>query len=299
MQTRRNFLAATAVLAGTPWESLLTKMFGIANGTLSPVRGNVSVYTERGGTIGVLLNKEGLAIVDTQFQEQAQHLLTQLREKTDRKVDLLINTHHHGDHSSGNIVFKDVVKQVLAHSNSKANQERVAKERKTEAQQLYPDTVYETEWKGKVGDETIALKYFGRGHTNGDSVIHFEQANVAHMGDLMFNRRFPAIDRSAGALIANWAELLGKVVKHYEKDTLYIFGHAAEGKPITGDAKDLLAFQAYLDGLLKVVRAKIKAGVSADDLVKQVTSIPEAPEWKGDGIERSLRTAYEEIKGEK
>ena len=100
---------------------------------------DIGVFTERGGTILFMLSKEGFVVVDSQFPEQSQHLIDELKKKADQPFRLLINTHHHGDHSSGNIAFKGLVQHVLAHENSKINQEKVAKDKKNEDKQLYPD----------------------------------------------------------------------------------------------------------------------------------------------------------------
>ena len=67
--------------------------------------------------------------------------------------------------------------------------------------QLYPDTTFSESWSQKVGRETITARYYGRAHTDGDAVIHFENANIVHCGDLVFNRRFPYIDRSEVLLL--------------------------------------------------------------------------------------------------
>ena len=73
----------------------------------------------------------------------------------------------------------------------------------------------------------MALKYYGPAHTSGDAVVTFEKANVAHVGDLVFNRRHPYIDRPAGASIANWIKVLEGTVADHDGGTIYIFGHAA------------------------------------------------------------------------
>lgn len=44
------------------------------------------------------------------------------------------------------------------------------------------------------------------------------------------------------------------------------------------------------------VGGEIKAGKSKDDILK-ATTIPNAPEWQGEGIQRSLTAAYDELKG--
>ena len=295
--SRRQFLQTSTFAIGasmlpTAWLSQLLAPAG----EMKTLRNNVGIFTERGGTIAWMIDKEGLVVVDTQFADTAVHLIEAIRKQNERRVDLLINTHHHGDHSGGNIAFKGIVDKVVAHKNSKANQERTAIAAKSEDKQLYPDTTFDGTWSQKVGSETLSLHYFGPGHTNGDSFVHFENANVVHCGDLMFNRRFPNIDRAAGASIANWIVALGKARKTFSKDTLYIFGHGAEGFPVTGTEKDLIAMQNYLSKLLKFIKKEIKAGKTKEQILEaKYQVIPGAEEWKGQGIERSLTTAFDEL----
>lgn len=259
------------------------------------LRNNVGIFTEKGGTIGFLLNKKQIVVVDSEFPEQATHLIAELKKKSDKPFELLINTHHHGDHSSGNISFKGIVQKVAAHTNSKANQERVAKEKKNEDQQLYPDTVYGDDgWEYKMRDEKIKTYYFGPAHTNGDSIIHFQHANIAHMGDLMFNRRHPFIDRSSGASVKNWITVLDKTISTFDNDTIFIFGHAFDSEKVTGSKEDLELFKDYLEKLYQFANLEIKAGKSKDEFIKN-TAIPGVTEWKGDGIDRPLTAIYEEL----
>jgi len=162
--------------------------------------------------------------------------------------------------------------------------------------QLYPDTTYETTWSQKVGNETITLRYFGPGHTDGDSFIHFENANVVHCGDLLFNRRVPFIDKSSGANIKNWITALKKARKTFDKDTIFVFGHAGDGHPVTGTSADLNAMENYLGSLLKYAKKEIKAGKTKEEFTTaKLEFIPGAPEWRGQGIERSLSAVWEEL----
>ncbi|MBK8041923.1 MAG: MBL fold metallo-hydrolase [Haliscomenobacter sp.] len=299
MENRRTFIQKSAFAAGIlalPNYKWLSALLNAAPGQLEPLRGNTGFYTESGGTIGWYIHEEAIVVVDSQFPEQAKHLIERIREKSQRRIDLLINTHHHGDHTGGNIAFKGIVDKVVAHANSKKNQETVAVARKTEAQQLYPDTTFDQTWSQKIGPETVTATYFGPGHTNGDAVIHFENANVAHMGDLMFNRRFPFIDKTAGASIENWIEALQQIRKHYDKDTLFIFGHAGEKYPVTGTKDDLAAMQNYLSKMFAYVKKAVKEGVAEKDLLAKTKLIPGAEAWTGQGIERSISAAYLELK---
>jgi cyclase len=233
-------------------------------------------------------------VVDTQFPEQSQHLIDELKKKSEKPFKLLINTHHHGDHSSGNISFKGIAEHVLAHANSKINQENSAKQNKSEEKQLYPDQTYTDTWCQKIGKENICLYYFGAGHTNGDSLIHFEHANIVHMGDLLFNRRHPNVDRGAGANMKSWMQVLDKALAKFDNDTMYVFGHSATGYDITGKADDLRAFRDYLGNVLKFTDEQIKAGKTKEEILK-ATNIPGSDQWKGDGINKPLQAAYEEL----
>jgi cyclase len=293
---RRNFLFSTAVAAGA--FTLLGKK-SFASLTDDPtqfrlLRRNVGMFAEKGGTIAWLSNKEGIVVVDAEFPEQASHCIAKLKEQSDKPFQWLINTHHHGDHTSGNISFKGIVKNVAAHSNSLANQTRVAVAQKKEDQQLYPDTTFTDTWKIKVGDESISTSYFGPGHTNGDAIIHFEHANVVHMGDLMFNRRYPFIDRNAGASVKNWPKSLEMAQKKFDKDTIFIFGHAYDPLKVVGTMDDLKAMQNYMVKLADFVQGGIKAGKSKQEIV-MATSIPGVTDWQGEGINWSLTAAYEEF----
>jgi cyclase len=298
--SRRYFFKQIALASGmvaTPWQKILANLVSQDPPyKMELLRRNVGVFTERGGTIGYLLSTDAIVVVDSQFPEQAKNLIEEIKKRSDRQIDLLVNTHHHGDHTAGNIAFKGLINNSVAHENSKKNQAQVAKERNTELQQFYPETVYKDRWSQRVGNEILTLRYFGPAHTDGDSVVHFENANVAHLGDLIFNRRHPFIDRNAGASIRNWITVLGNIKREYDNETIFIFGHAGEGFQVTGNKTDLTAMQGYLQRLLDAVSDRIKKGQKREAILK-MSEIPGATEWKGDGIQRTLTAAFEELTG--
>jgi glyoxylase-like metal-dependent hydrolase (beta-lactamase superfamily II) len=258
------------------------------------LRKNVGIFTEQGGTIAWLSNGDGMAVVDTQFQNPAMNLIAELKKTSEKPLQYLINTHHHGDHTGGNIAFKGFADKVVGHVNCLANHKKTAAAQKSEDKQLFADTVFENQWQAKIGSEKIQATYLGAAHTNGDIIVHFENANIAHMGDLMFNRRYPFIDKSAGANIQSWTEVLEKAIAKYDKDTLFIFGHSLDPEKVTGTKADLKAMKNYLEKLLLFVKAELKAGKSKEEIMK-ASFIPGAEEYQGQGIERSLTAALQEL----
>ena len=166
--------------------------------------------------------------------------------------------------------------------------------------QLFPDTTFTDEWTTDLGDETVRARHYGRAHTSGDAVITFEQANVAHMGDLLFHRRPPVVDRAAGATLRGWMQVLDRTVADHPKDTVYIFGHAAAGLPVTGTYTDLVRFHDYIEAVLGWVGAQVRAGKSRDEILAMGEPLAGFEDYGpfGNPGAREIRTcAWEEITG--
>jgi cyclase len=268
-----------------------------------PLRRDVGFFTMRGGSIGWLSSKDGLAAVDTQFPDTAAVFLKGLPGRADRKLDVLVNSHHHGDHTGGNGVLKPETKMIVAHANVPGLQRARAERDGTLDRQTYADTTFPSTWRKEIGSEVISAKYHGAAHTNGDIVTHFEKANVIHMGDLMFNRIYPVIDRPGGASIRNWIVVLETVAKTYPADAIYIFGHGNSKFGVTGKSSDLLIFRDYLSALLDFTQKKINAGEAKEKIVA-TENLPgfgdfHLPVGPANRFPANLGVAYDELTAKK
>ena len=294
---RRSFIKNTSLTLGVLAllsKSTLASFLADPAYQIKMLTDDIGVFTESGGTILFMLGKKGTVVIDSQFPASAKHCIDEIMKRTKKPFSLLINTHHHGDHTAGNIAFKGLVKNVVAHKNSKINQEAVAIKNKSEDKQLFPDTVYDTIWSTKLKGEKLTLTYLGAGHTNGDSFVHFEKANIVHVGDLVFNRRHPFVDRTAGANMAQWITTLEAGTNKYSDTTKYVCGHAGTGFDIVITKTDILLFRDYLGNVLKLAKESMAQGMSKADFLK-LKEIPGSPEWKGDGITRPLEAAWDEL----
>lgn len=295
---RRNFIKKTAITAGLigiSTKEMLAAFLQQPAYKITMLRNDVGIFTEKGGTIAFYISKNGIAVIDAQFPDTSKHLIDELKKLQDKPIDFLINTHHHGDHTGGNISFKGIAQHVVGHENCLSNYQRVAAEQHTEDKQLFQDITFKDSWKTKVGKESIRAHYFGAGHTSGDALIHFEHANIVHVGDLMFNRVYPFIDKKAGASFTNWIKVLDKAQSTFDKDTLFVFGHGSNNQ-VTGGKDDLKGLQNYISKLLEQVGAAIKQGKSKDEIL-QITSINDVGEWKDEFklIKANLEAAYSEL----
>ncbi len=295
---RRSFLRNTsfsaALLAVSPKKLVANFWQQQPTFKITMLRNDIGIFTERGGTIAFHLSKNGIVVVDSQFPDSSKHLIEELKKQSDKPFSLLINTHHHGDHTGGNINFKDMVGNVVGHENCLANYKRVAATQKNEDKQLFQNITFTDTWKHRIGKEHIKAHYFGAAHTNGDAIIHFEHANIAHMGDLLFNRRYPAIDRIAGANLKNWATVLDKTLTTFSDDTLFVSGHAFDPEKVVCNKDDIKVFKDYLEKLVTFVEVEIKSGKTKDEIMKN-KSILGVTEMQGTGIDKNLQSAYDEL----
>ena len=262
--------------------------------TFTPLRRNIGIFTGAGGTIGWLISPGGVAVVDTGMPPNASVCLAGINERSStRPIDCVFNTHHHGDHTGGNGVFRASARKIVAYVRVPELQKAAAKPG-TEASQVYADTTFTDRWQAKLGDETIHAVYVGPAHTGGDSVVFFEGANIVHVGDLVFNRRQPVTDRPGGCSLAGWIRALERVANGHDAETRYIFGHAKPGFDVTGTKADLLYHRDFLSAVLDSVRAQIKAGKSRDEIVKASVELKGFADH-GPVVERVLTAAYEEL----
>lgn len=267
------------------------------------IRGTIGTFTGQGGTIAFHVGKEQVVVVDAQMAPTAQIALDGIRERAGgRMIDVLVNTHHHFDHTAGNAVFRPAVKKILAHANVPALQRAAAKQQ-AEARPDAPaadvvvaDATFVNTWREDVGGETMALKHYGPAHTSGDAVVTFEKAGVVHTGDLVFNHAHPYIDRPAGASVANWIVSLERIAADHGRNTVYVFGHGSQRFGVTGARADLLYMRDYLSALMDFVRAEMKAGKTKDEIAKTVTPLAAFADH-GPLIPRVLTAAYDELAG--
>jgi cyclase len=312
MLTRRHFLATSsaALAAGAlnPLRLFAQGQPAAVTPVFKELRRDTGYWTARGGTIGWLINPAGVLVIDSQFPDTATLCVEQLLKTSGRSdIATLINTHHHPDHTGGNGVFRPKTKQIIAHENvpkylKSAFDQAVARR----AQQNPPPTTPAPAEPVAIdktlsdalafdhGGERVSIKHYGPAHTGGDVVILFERANVAHMGDLMFNRTHPVIDRPNGASIANWTVALKKVAAELPADTIYIFGHAGAKFDVTGSRADLHYHADYLVALLEYVREQVKAGKTREQVLAS-TDIIKGFEDYGPLTNRPLGAAYDEV----
>ncbi len=303
MTSRRNFIksgigAGALLILGARRGMSLPQAAGTADSPLKGLRGNMGTFEHQGGTILWLDSGDELVVVDTQFPDGARAFWSAIAPKGERKIDLLMNTHHHGDHTAGMSVLKPHALRSVAQKNVPDLQRQQMKQSGVKGEAVTADELFETEWKAAVGKENVHAWYYGPAHTSGDAVIHFEHADIVHMGDLVFNLLPAYIDRSAGASIFGWIDRLETVHKQFSDSTIFVYGHGNTGAGISGTRADLLVMRDFFTALLDYTQKGIAAGTSKDDLAR-IEKLPGFPEHFNEGwltaVPMNVAAAYEEL----
>lgn len=258
----------------------------------------IGFFEMRGGTIGWFVTPEATVVIDSQFEDTAGTFLNGIGEFGGGTQKILINTHHHGDHTSGNPVFDEAGYQIIAHERVPELQRQSAEDPENAEQQSFAETTFEDQLEIPIGRESMLLKYYGPAHTSGDSVIWLQDSNIVHMGDLIFNRIYPFIDREAGASISNWISILETVSDEADSETRFIFGHGNPEFGVTGTADDLLHMRDFLTELLEFTQSEIEAGKSLEEITRK-ESFDSFPDYVSPGdflsLPRNLNVAYQEL----
>ena len=215
-----------------------------------------------GGNVAVLVTDEGVVIVDNKFEYSYPDIMEQLRKITDQPVRYVLNTHHHFDHAGSNADFmRDA--PVLAHRNVRTNMLR-------NDQSGAPEVLYDESATVILGGQEVNAYHFGRGHTNGDSVIYFPALRTVHTGDLFVwgdrldgSTLAPFIDYANGGSAAEWTATLDGLLQ-LDFDTV-IPGHG----PILRKV-DIRIFRSKFDQLLTRVQVLIGNGVTHDAIVEEL-----------------------------
>ena len=241
------------------------------------VNGNVYMLQGRGGNVGALVGSDGILIVDDDYKVVSEKLRDALKELGAEKPRFIFNTHWHGDHTEGTLFFgQDSI--IIAHTNVR---KRLSQVNSVFGQKVqpYPSAAlpmitYTESMSIYFDGEEVRAVHYPNGHTDGDTVIFFTMANVAHLGDDFFVGRFPFVDLENGGNVQGLINNIALLLKQIPADARLIPGH---GPVSTID--DLKNYHGMLLETSKIVQDAMKKKKTLDEIKK--TGFPE--KYKGFG----------------
>jgi glyoxylase-like metal-dependent hydrolase (beta-lactamase superfamily II) len=255
-----------------------------------------------GGNIGVFATDEGVLVVDDNYLRQvrdgqtvelAEAVVAEIKKITSQPIRFVVNTHHHSDHAGGNPVFaklatiyaqKNVRNRLLA--GYKSEKEPLG----FDPMKVLPAVTYDGEMIFHIGGEEIHLYHPARAHTDGDSLVHFKNANIAHWGDAFVNNWVPVIDGSGSTL--EWLQFIDRGIQLAGENATMVPGHGAIGK-----ASDVRRLRTYFTTMQDNVRKAIAAGKTREQAMDEIT-VPAYANLPGGAarIRMNIASIYDELK---
>ena len=230
---------------------------------------NLYVIFGPGGNVGVSVGDDGVLLIDDKFKRNADGILAQVKGLTDAPLRYVLNTHYHGDHAGSNAQMAAAGATLMAHENVRTRMgmtfENKTFGRTTNAvdESLWPTETYDGMISMPFNGHTIKLIHTPSAHTDGDSIIHFAEANTIHMGDNYFNGLFPYIDVDAGGSVAGMIAAHNKALTLANDETSIIPGHG----PMATKA-DLTAARDMLQAVHDRVKQRVDEGESLDTILE-------------------------------
>ncbi len=228
---------------------------------------NIIMLQGKGGNIALLTGEQGLLMIDDDYKVMSDSLKEQIKKYGGiNKLNYIINTHWHGDHTQGNLALGNHA-TIVAHDNVRARllttQEVKLFKMVSEPypEEALPSITYKNSLTLHINNEEIKIMHFPNGHTDGDSIIFFNNSNVIHMGDHFFSGFFPFVDVDSGGNVIQMARNIRRVLKDLKDDVKIIPGHG----PLSTKA-DLQNFHDMLIGTTAEVQAMKDKGMTLEKI---------------------------------
>lgn len=312
-------LATARVRAGDPPARLFFERVPLGRHDDSPI-----ALIGQGGNVMVMRAGAETLVVDCKVAPFGAVLRQDVSTLgADPSKTLVVNTHHHADHTGGNHAFGGV-EAILAHEKAApriadqldqyvgaaagalGNVKELAPARRAlalpgverfvaEAENLdagdFAPTKVITKDETRIGVGGVALElfHFGPGHTDNDLVLRLPDLNIVHTGDLVFNQMNPYFDLPSGASGLGWIESCARVIELCDEQTVVVPGHG----PIT-DVGGIRTQRRYFERLFERVRTEIDKGTPKDDITQMSWAFTEGLEYPRLGV-KAIGSAYDEL----
>jgi glyoxylase-like metal-dependent hydrolase (beta-lactamase superfamily II) len=241
----------------------------------------------RGGNIGVSVGDDGVFLIDDQYAPLTDKIVAAVATLSDRPIRFVLNTHWHGDHTGGNENLGDAGALIVAHDNVRRQMsvgqffELWDREVEPSAPAAMPVVTFSETVTFHLNGDVIHVFHVEHAHTDGDSMVHFEKADVLHMGDVLFNGTFPFIDVYSGGTLDGMIAACRRALELVGPDTVVIPGHG----PLASRS-DVIAYRDMLQAAHDAVAPMVRAGCSLADIRAADPLQPFVEQWGGGFINK-------------
>ena len=230
---------------------------------------------------GFVVFRDHVLVIDANFPGQAENVIASIRERTDKPIKFVFDTHYHGDHADGNMQYVKLGATVVAQERSQPlfqtkgadGFEGAKKNRASEYGALsyeIPSLYFSHKLVFDDGDQRVELLFLGHAHTAGDAVAWLPKHGILFTGDACVNGAF---NYTGDANTESWIAVLG-AMEDLGVKTL------CPGHGEMGGAEILANQKRWFLELRGTVKAGIDKGLSLE-AIKEGFDVPFYKEWTG------------------
>jgi cyclase len=269
-------LIALALTLGVSSSVVAQQDFSKVEIKAEPLAPGVAVLFGAGGNIGVSYGPDGTILIDDQYAPMTAKIQAAVTQLGATPVKFLINTHWHGDHTGGNENLGNAGALIVAHDNVRVRmaspQTRGARTIGPSPKVALPVITYHDGVSFHVNGDEVRTHHMHDAHTDGDSVVHWRNANVIHMGDLFMNKvSLPFVDLNSGGDVRGFVTAADKVLAMTNAETKIIPGH--------GPMATRADLQAWRDLIADVI-GKVEAGIKAKKTLAEIQAMKPAAKYE-------------------
>jgi glyoxylase-like metal-dependent hydrolase (beta-lactamase superfamily II) len=218
-----------------------------------------------GGNTLVVVQKEGVVLVDTKMPGNGQAILDEVKKVTNEPIVMIINTHSHPDHVGSTDYIRERYPNVRVIS-SEATKNEIASNPMYKPGAL-PNVTFKDRMTIGTGDDRIELYSFGRAHTGGDTFVLFPASHVLFMGDVMAWNMAPFLPSGGASLLPAVEEKLIATVKGVN--------FVVEGHGYVDSWKDLVRITHFNRDLVTFAKAAYDRGDPPSAAVAELKKNPD------------------------
>lgn len=259
--------------------------------TLEKLTDNMYLLKGRGGNVGLNFGPESTLMIDDQYANLTDDIVAAIHTVSKNPIQYVFNTHHHGDHTGGNINMEKNGATIVAHQNVR---KRLSEIEKNSEQLGLPVITFSKDVTFEFNGEPVLFFHVDNAHTDGDAVVYFTQSNVIHTGDVLFNGRYPYIDLKSGGSVTGYIAALKNIFSLTDQDTKIIPGHGD-----LANQKDLKQSMEMLESIYSQVTSELKKGATTEQILANKSITAKYDELGfGDGFistEKMLQTVITEL----
>jgi glyoxylase-like metal-dependent hydrolase (beta-lactamase superfamily II) len=233
--------------------------------------GGLYMLLGQGGNIGLSTGPDGVLMVDDQFAPLSAKISAKIEELAGSAGGprFVLNTHHHGDHTGGNDNFAAAGATIVAHDNVRAHlvspppaaDGTAPPPRETVS---WPVVTFADSVTFHMNGQTVHAIHVPPAHTDGDSIVWFEEANLIHMGDTVSWNSYPRADVPGGGSLAGFVTAADAALAIADDETRILCGHGA-AEPLT--KAQLQEYRDMAQAVTDILTPLAAGDRSIDDIV--------------------------------